>query len=217
MRWQCRWCWTSLSINSYKVYCSYFKMEMLTPAQWSTLQQVLSLLKLFSIMMLELSSETRAPVSKIVFIDKCIQQCSRQGTRPYDAKNMAPVAVTNRHMRANSRNCQCWTQDLENLTFSSNTKGTEVVCVQLVTNQCSWISGSATPNHEDASSLPGTISNANNAFWHPPDRRIAEQSQGHTVGADATVDMQWYLSESYKPRPQNPLIYWWCNQVRYST
>jgi hypothetical protein len=70
-------------------------MEMLTLARWSTLQQVLSLLKLFSIMMLELSSETRAPVLKIVFIDKCIQQCSSQGTKPYGAKNMAPVDITN--------------------------------------------------------------------------------------------------------------------------
>lgn len=89
-----------------------FKMEMLNLAQRSTLQQVLSLLKLFRIMILELSSETRAPILKIVFIYKCIQQCSRQGTRPYSAKNMAPVAVANWHKCANSRNCQCWTQDL---------------------------------------------------------------------------------------------------------
>jgi hypothetical protein len=57
--------------------------------------------------------------------------------RPYGAKNMAPVAVTNQHECANSRNCHCWTQDLENLAFLSNTKGTEVVRVLLVTNQYS--------------------------------------------------------------------------------
>jgi hypothetical protein len=58
-------------------------------------------------------------------------------------------------------------------------------------------------NIRHGNSTPGTISNADNAFWHSSDRCTAEQNQGHTAGADVIVDMQWYLSESYKPRPQN--------------
>lgn len=119
----------------------------------------LLLLTDISVLMLEIASvgpkvqkiwhsKTRAPVTKIVFVDKCIQQCGRQGTRTYGAKNMAPVAVTEQHQCANSRNCQCWTHGLENLAFLRNTKGTEVVHILLVTNQCSRISGFITRNQQ---------------------------------------------------------------------
>jgi hypothetical protein len=116
---------------------------------------------------------------------------------------MAPAAVTKRHKRANSRNCQCWTHGLENLAFLSNTKGTEVVCILLVTNQHYEYQAWKLPTmkmllHQQELAATQTM----NFGTHLVGVLRTES------GAHAITVMQWYLSESYKPRPQNPLIYW---------
>lgn len=189
------------------------KIEMLTTDELSIIQKLLPILKPFDIMTEELSSENHVSISKIIGLHRQIRLTLLSNQEEEDQllsgiirkfANVESVIPLTLATILDPR--------FKNLAFVSNSKADEAICILI--NQCSNIISVESYQQEYN---PPTTETIDNELWLSFDKSVFEKNQRHNARVDATVEVQWYISEPYEPRSLNPFEYWQRNENKYSS
>ncbi|KAM8831632.1 E3 SUMO-protein ligase ZBED1-like [Spinachia spinachia] len=191
-------------------------IPFLTAEEFHTVGGCLSLLSPFHDATVELSAEQNVSASKVVPLVKMLEQTLQEEmTKPAAAAALEMGDQLIRHLREKLYTLQSMSiMSLATLLdprfkvigFFSQTKATEAV--KRLTAECAttiWTNQSREEIPQASTSHDVT---GGRKLWHRLDTSVMKARKTQNVTADATVEVQRYLSEPNISRLENPLEYW---------
>ncbi|XP_024117292.1 zinc finger BED domain-containing protein 1 [Oryzias melastigma] len=200
-------------------------IPMITSEEFKIVEGCMSLLSPFYEATVELSAEENVSASKVIPLLKMLEQnLQEEMTKPGPPAALEMGEVLIRQLREKLYTLQSMSiMSLATLLdprfkiigFFSQTKATEAV--KRLTAECSTIIRSQQTREDIPQASTSNEVTGGSKLWHRLDVSVMEARTSQNATADATVEVQRYLSEPNIGRLENPLEYWERQQLIYPT
>ncbi|XP_038132927.1 uncharacterized protein LOC119777994 [Cyprinodon tularosa] len=191
-------------------------IPILTSEEFEIVRGCLSLLNPFYYATVELSAEETVSASKVIPLLKVLEQSLQEEM----AKPAPPVSLeVGDHLIRQLRDRLQMLQSMSLLAlatlldprfkvivFFSHTKVTEAIT--RLTSECATMMRSRPSFDETPQASTSQDATGGSKLWHHLDASVMEARKSKNVTANATVEVQRYLSEANITRMENPLEYW---------
>ncbi|KAK0139038.1 Zinc finger BED domain-containing protein 1 [Merluccius polli] len=198
-------------------------MPMITSDEFSIVGGCLSLLSPFYDATVELSAEENVSASKVVPLMKMLEQnLQEEIAKPAPAVALEMGEQLIRQLREKLYTLQSMSiMSLATLLdprfkvigFFSQTKATEAI--KRLTSECATIVRAQQSREEIPQASTSHDVTGGSKLWRRLDTSVMEARRSQNVTADATVEVQRYLSEPNIGRLENPLEYWERQKLLY--
>ncbi|KAK0140929.1 Zinc finger BED domain-containing protein 1 [Merluccius polli] len=198
-------------------------MPMITSDEFSIVGGCLSLLSPFYDATVELSAEENVSASKVVPLMKMLEQnLQEEIAKPAPAVALEMGEQLIRQLREKLYTLQSMSiMSLATLLdprfkvigFFSQTKATEAI--KRLTSECATIVRAQQSREEIPQASTSHDVTGGSKLWRRLDTSVMEARRSQNVTADATVEVQRYLSEPNIGRLENPLGYWERQKLLY--
>ncbi|XP_056271977.1 zinc finger BED domain-containing protein 4-like [Pseudoliparis swirei] len=191
-------------------------VSFLTAEEFNIVGACLSLLSPFFDATVELSAEENVSASKVVPLVKMLEHTLQEEmTKPAPAAALEMGNQLIRQLREKLYTLQSMSimslatlldPQFKVIGFFSQTKATEAI--KRLTSECATIIRSKQSREEIPQASTSHDVTGGSKLWHRLDTSVMEAQKTQNVTADATVEVQRYLSEPNISRLENPLEYW---------
>ncbi|KAK9525412.1 hypothetical protein VZT92_016124 [Zoarces viviparus] len=197
-------------------------IPFLTAEEFNIVGGCLSLLSPFYDATVELSAEENVSASKVVPLVKMLEHTLQEEIKPAPAAVLEMGDQLIRQLREKLYTLQSMSimtlatlldPRFKVIGFFSQTKATEAI--KRLTSECATIIRSKQSTEEIPQASTSHDVTGDSKLWHRLDTSVMEAWKTQNVTADATVEVQCYLSEPNISRLENPLEYWERQKLLY--